>query len=829
MYPAIRPGRIAKWCLALSLAGLTVSCSHPNRALGDSFNGDDLIISPNQSPAAVIVAPGAGRDERAAANDLAKYITMMCGAQVNVAQTDDAAAQILRQRSSGAVFLVGQAALNAKPQLQSMLDEVAKKDPVLRADAIALLRDGNRVYLAGTNDQSHYYAVSALLHQWGCRWYIATDFGECIPEVSQLSIGNLNRAYAPPFEARRFWISWNGTGTGVREFKLRNYLSNVVVPCGHTLAKFVTDLVPEGGSAQSIPVADPKTAAHVAPQVVDQYGRGEHVMMGMEDGTYTSDFPLDTELKANLYDKYFQTDILTDSFLIFYNNLAGHLEAAHPNSPAKIGFLSYINLTIPPQRDITAAKSLVVYLAPIDIDPIHGMDDPRSPPRQEYEKIMRRWSEVMEGRVVIYDYDQGMLIWRDLPNPSHMAFRQDVQHYRDAGVLGVDTESRHAIATTFTNLFFRAQLLWNPDVDVDALLDEFYDKFYGPAAGPMRQYWNAIYTAWENTIVQEHEYFAAPAIYTQQLIEQLRSHLARAESIVAPLQRMSADQLTRNQRLLLDRIKFTRLSFQIIDNYMAMVRATATDADYGAAVEYGDIALAAREAVTAMSGIFTTYRLPGQGGNKIAEDGAHWFFGETLQYAALAEFTNGTKGELVKKLPLEWSFRRDPHDTGLARHFAGHPADLSYWNAHKHEYKNPGDRRNYPTSEWEVVRTDLYPQSQGVLHPDWQSFTGFMWSKTQVDLTADQVQGNIHIRFPGLFGETWLYVNGFLVAHRPQKGMWWHNDYRFEWDADLTGVFKPGANDITIRTNCTHHVGGMFRRPFLYRAVPQPESTDAEQ
>ena len=82
---------------------------------------------------------------------------------------------------------------------------------------------------------------------------------------------------------------------------------------------------------------------------------------------------------------------------------------------------------------------------------------------------------------------------------------------------------------------------------------------------------------------------------------------------------------------------------------------------------------------------------------------------------------------------------------------------------------------------------------------------------------------------PGLFAETWLYVNGFLAAHRPQAGMWWHNDYRFEWDADLTGVLKPGANDITIRTNCTHHVGGMFRRPFLYRAVPQPESTDAEQ
>jgi hypothetical protein len=53
-----------------------------------------------------------------------------------------------------------------------------------------------------------------------------------------------------------------------------------------------------------------------------------------------------------------------------------------------------------------------------------------------------------------------------------MAFRQDVQHYRKAGILGVNTESRNAIATTFLNLHLRARLLWNPDEDVDDLLAE---------------------------------------------------------------------------------------------------------------------------------------------------------------------------------------------------------------------------------------------------------------------------------------------------------------------------------------------------------------------
>ena len=786
---------------------------------GDA-GGQDMVIAPGKPAAIVIASPNAGRIEKLAAADLVKYVSMMCGAQIDLVQTDADVAEALNRNSERVLLIVGQAALSAEPALHKAMDEVAKQDPFLRADAIALVRQGNQVYVTGNNDEAHYYAVSRLLHLWGCRWYIPTELGECIPEHRELIIGNLNEVYAPPFEVRRYWISWNGAGEGAREFRQRNYMSSVTVPSGHTLAKYVGDLIPEGKTAYNIPIADPKTAEHVARQVVDQYGQGNNVMMGMEDGTYTSDFALDNELKAALYDKYFQTQVLTDAFMVFYNNLAGNLIKAHPESQAKIGFLAYINLTIPPQRNIVAAKPLVAYLAPIDIDPIHGMDDQRSPPRQEYRDIMYRWSEVMEGRVVIYDYDQGMLVWRDLPNPSHMPFRQDVQHYRKAGILGVDTECRSAIATVFTNLYFRGQLLWNPDVDVDVLLDEFYLKFYGAAEEPMRAYWTAIYRAWEETIVQEHEHFVAPAIYTPKLIEELREHLTEAEQITNGIQ-VQGRRLRRSEQLLVDRMRMTRLSFDIIDNYMQMVRFAATDVDYQSAAAAGKTALAIRDELTEMNGTFTTYRLPGQSGVKIVENGPAWFFGERQQYTALAEVTDGSQGKLVARLPVEWSFRRDPHDTGLASYFAGRKADLTYWQANKHQYSTPGSRKDYPTTEWEVIRTDLYPQAQGVLHPDWQAFTGIMWSKTEIELKKEQTQGNVHVRFPGLFAEAWLYVNGYLAAHRPQQGMWWINDYSFEWDVDLTGRLTPGINDITLRTRCTHHVGGMFRRPFLYRLADE--------
>ncbi|MCM8816085.1 MAG: DUF4838 domain-containing protein, partial [Candidatus Omnitrophica bacterium] len=477
-------------------------------------------------------------------------------------------------------------------------------------------------------------------------------------------------------------------------------------------------------------------------------------------------------------------------------------------SKAKIGFLAYAKMTIPPGRDIVAKEPLVAYLAPIDIDPIHGMDDPESPPRQEYKEMMYKWAKVMQGRVVIYDYDQGMLVWRDIPNPSIGSIRQDIKHYRNAGILGIDTESRGAFATTFINLYIRGRLMWNPDEDVDKLIEEFYPLFYGPMSKPMADYWNAIFKAWEETIVTEHEYFVAPAIYTQQLIDFLEKKLIEAEKIAEKLE--TKKERTRNENLYLERMKFTRLSFEILKNYIAMVKEAATNVDYATAVSYGEKGLAAREKLTAMNGIFTTYK-------RIGEHGYAWWPGEVQQYRELLSLTDGSKGTLIKKLPLQWAFMRDPENIGVKERYYDCTVDLLYWSKNNANF-NLKTRKDYPEKTWEIVRTDLYLQAQGIRNKDRQAEIGYGWYRTDIELTEPETQGKIHIMFPGLFNECWLYINGVLVAHRGNyKPLWWFNDYRFQWDVDLTGKLKPGKNIIALRIYNPHHFAGMFRRPFIYR------------
>jgi hypothetical protein len=767
--------------------------------------GSLVIVKEGRSDAAILLSPKAGARERQAALDLAKYIKLMSGAELPVVSAPGEMSAALA--GSRPVLVLGQAALDAKPALAAKLSAVLKKKPSLRADGIVLLRDGNKVYAAGGNDESHYFAVAELLRGWGVRWFMPGDFGESVPHETTLSVGRLDIAYAPPFEVRTFWVSWLGEKKGVEPFQLRNMMhgADSVYQAGHALGHYTKGLAK---TPFETPLADPNTAEHVSRAAEQEYAAGKDFSLAMEDGIYLSAYPRDKELMLLQWDKYSMRWSVTDPMLQLLNGVAGRLRERHPESRSKIGFLIYSNMFLPPTQVARLEPSLYAMLAPIDIDPNHAMGDPQSPPKNEYRAILSKWAKLTEGRLVIYDYDQSMLLWRDLPNPSHLAFKEDVKRYRDAGVLGFSTESRMALATTGINLYLRGRLMWNPDEDVDALLEDYYARFYGPARAPMRDYWRAIFKAWQDTIVTEHEHFLIPAIYTPQLVARLEAPLRQAENALKPL-RQPGRHLADEERLYLERFEFVRLGYETLKAYVAMIEAAATNVDYQAAVVAGERGLQARDALTRANPAFTTTG---------AESGAAFWPGEVAQYRDVRELIGGGKGRLLATLPLEWSFRRDKERKGVELQFSNGPVDLTYWREHGGDY-DLDLRKDYPSSQWEVVKTDMYIQAQGIRDPDRQSYTGDYWYRTEAALTAEQIGAHPHILFPGLVNSCELYLNGKEAARRTQLEPWWFNDQRFEWDVPLDGKVREGVNVIALRCHSLHHLGGMFRRPFLYAPI----------
>lgn len=56
----------------------------------------------------------------------------------------------------------------------------------------------------------------------------------------------------------------------------------------------------------------------------------------------------------------------------------------------------------------------------------------------------------------------------------------------------------HPLASNHLNMYAASMLYWNPDLDVDAMLEEYYTKFYGPAAAEMKSFVEYCEANWKN-------------------------------------------------------------------------------------------------------------------------------------------------------------------------------------------------------------------------------------------------------------------------------------------------------------------------------------------
>src|SRR5688572_24097281 len=112
--------------------------------VGRMAGAAELVVVGEGRPAPrVIVKADGGMWEKRAAGELADHMAKMTGVNVEVRAASPAA---LAEKDA-ALLIVGGAAIEAEPSLGAALSKAAKSKPLLRADAIVLRRDGNRIYL----------------------------------------------------------------------------------------------------------------------------------------------------------------------------------------------------------------------------------------------------------------------------------------------------------------------------------------------------------------------------------------------------------------------------------------------------------------------------------------------------------------------------------------------------------------------------------------------------------------------------------------------------------------------------------------------------------
>lgn len=126
----------------------------------------------------------------------------------------------------------------------------------------------------------------------------------------------------------------------------------------------------------------------------------------------------------------------------------------------------------------------------------HGLDCPEN--KTGFVEL-QGWIEKCPNSIYIYDYPRGYRVWYE-PFGSFYAMVEKMNFYASNGIKGI---IQCVVPTSFTDLFVfvQGQLLWNPDADVEKLIDEFMDVYYVEAAPQMREYFNFMHNEIKNRFV----------------------------------------------------------------------------------------------------------------------------------------------------------------------------------------------------------------------------------------------------------------------------------------------------------------------------------------
>lgn len=116
---------------------------------------------------------------------------------------------------------------------------------------------------------------------------------------------------------------------------------------------------------------------------------------------------------------------------------------------------------------------------------------------------MRAWNRKLGRKVWLWTYPHkyGSL---EMPDVPHIAPRAIGAYHKEAarytfGAFAEAEADRHLFS--HLNFHVMMKVLWDPTVDVDALLGEYYRLMYGPAAGDIRRLFEEIEDKWIGEVV----------------------------------------------------------------------------------------------------------------------------------------------------------------------------------------------------------------------------------------------------------------------------------------------------------------------------------------
>ncbi len=171
--------------------------------------------------------------------------------------------------------------------------------------------------------------------------------------------------------------------------------------------------------------------------------------------------------------------------LRFINRIAREVRKVYPF--VKIEHLAYFTFIEPPKDATIPEKNVVVRLANIYVDVLRDIN---SVSNRRYKRLLSEWSDICKktgSELHVWEYMFNMRL--NYPLPIFYRMKDTIKAFEDCGVTGVFVEIEEHLSDMWElNKYVLAHLLEDPDSDVDVMVKDFTDRYYGAAGKEVRKY-----------------------------------------------------------------------------------------------------------------------------------------------------------------------------------------------------------------------------------------------------------------------------------------------------------------------------------------------------
>ncbi|MBN9117611.1 MAG: DUF4838 domain-containing protein [Planctomycetes bacterium] len=709
--------------------------------------------------------------EYGAALLLAEWLKKITDATIPVAE---------KAPAEGMVIYVGRAAVMAGLKL----DDVASPSK----EGVRIVAGENRVLIGGQSEPATAKAVCRFLEELGCRYFMDGPLGEVFPRTTDLAVkpvtitekpGLLYRNPKGPSWMGGYWKAWNGAGG--EEFHHAHSWGRYI-PKG--LFAEHPEYFAQGADGRRkngdwLCTSNPGARAVFADNVIAAIKAGaKNPSISPPDGRgYCQCDTCKAQDDPKLVEPSSGTVSVSTRYADFFDDVAKRVAKVYPDSV--LSFYVYADYTQPPKRAEKLAKNLCAVIAPIRYCRLHAIGDENCPSRKQQLEMIDGWAKVAH-RLGYYNYMYN-LADATLPMFKYTPCKIEFPYLAKKGLDFMTIEVLSNWYIYGPQIYLSLRMAYDPTLDTAKLMEDYYAKFYGPAAKSMKEYWETIDAATAKLGNHSGGFYGLAAAYDVQTI------------FACVLTLRAAAKEAKDNSAFAERVAMHADGFRNLEDYFAICMAMAKG-DFVAAKKTYD------QMVKRIGELVAKKQANGEYGTAYLKR----FLLRTLEGGAIA---TSAPNKLVSVLPDKWKFRTDDSADGDAKFEAAALDD----------------------SKWKLAATHSATLSQQGL-----SENTVLWYRTK--FTAPANTDRLALVFTEVDGIVSVYVNGKelpaepVLAVPPKKGAKAPPagvPRRAPFRVILRDVVKPGENVIAVR--CDNRkiselfLGGILRPVMLVDWVAKPD------